>query len=81
MHAVRARLPGGADDLVGVEIGRDRDRAVGGPCVERPFLVWRGDCHRLHAEPLARAEDAGRDLATVRYEEPSDQHAPIVKKA
>src|SRR5262249_50880526 len=54
----------------------DRDRLVGRARVQRTGVVGRRDRDRAEPEPPRGAEDADRDLAAVRYEEPADLHSP-----
>src|SRR5690242_11893898 len=71
MDGVGVRLTRGTDVLGRVEIGRNLDERVGGLGMERTEVVRR--CHGDRLDPLgtAGAEDAQRDLPTVRDEQPA----------
>jgi hypothetical protein len=65
----------GADVLLGVEVARDLDHLVGGAGVQGAAVVGRDDGHGPDPEPAAGAEDADRDLAAIRHQQPTDRHA------
>ena len=72
MDGVGVGLACRADVFRGVEVARDHGREVGRPGVERAEIVRRHDRHRLDVAGTAGAEDAKRDLAPVRDEQPAD---------
>src|SRR5204862_4524010 len=74
MDRVGARLFGRADDLLRQEVAQDVDRLVRLTRVQRALVVPRHDGDGRDSERAARAEDAQRDLAAVRYEELADLH-------
>ena len=74
VDGVGARLLRGAHVLGRVEVRGDLDDRVGGAGVERAAIVRCDDGGRLDPEPAAGAEDAQRDLATVRNEHPAERH-------
>ena len=74
MDGVGARLLRGAHVLGRVEVRGDLDDRVGGAGVERAAVVRRDDGGCLDPQPAAGAEDAQRDLATVRHEHPPERH-------
>ena len=74
MDCVGARLAGGPDVLLRVQVARDLHRLVGRARVQRAYVVGRGDRDGGDPELAARAEDAQRDLAPVRDEQLPDLH-------
>src|SRR5205085_7857946 len=74
MDRVGAALLRALDVLVRVEVARDVDRLVGVAGVEIR-VVERDHGDRGDSLGRAAAEDPGRDLAAVGYEELSDLHA------
>jgi hypothetical protein len=51
-----------------VQVGRDLDRTVRSPRVERTLVVWGNHGNRLDAEPSAGAKHPNGDLPAVRDE-------------
>ncbi len=72
---VRARLLRRAHVLLGVQVAPDLDGLVGLARVQRLAVVGRDDGDGRDLERAARAKDADRDLAAVRYEELADLHS------
>ncbi len=75
MNRVRARLLRGANVLLGVQVPGDLDDLVRAAGVQRSTIVRRDDGDGRDPELAARAEDAKRDLAAVRYKELGDLHS------
>ncbi len=68
MDRVGPCLEGCPDMLGGVEVGRDLDRTIRSPRVERTPIVRSDNGYRLDAEPSAGPEHTNGDLPAVRDE-------------
>ena len=83
MHRLRARAPGGLDDLLGHEIalagrrGADMHRLVGHRDMARAAVGVGVDGHGLDAEPPRRLDDAAGDLAAIGDQDLGKHRHPI----
>ena len=68
---LRVGFARGRHERVRVEVRRHLDRVVGDPRVERVRIARTDDGDRFDPEAAARREDADRDLAAVRHQEPA----------
>ncbi len=70
MDELRVGFARGRHERRSVEVRRNLDRVVGDARVERVRIARTDDGDRPDPEAAARREDANRDLAAVRHQEP-----------